>query len=126
MAGQRSRVILISREDAIWVHACETAFGELGLKSVEAYNCWSAETAHKLSGGQAIVIDGHILCGFVSAERPGPVLALSPKVPVVIFNAQELNEDQRVAAMAHNAAVIEGQDIAEISRCVERVLPQGE
>lgn len=123
MATPRARVVLTSRQDRAWINSCEKVLADSGFDSVEAYSCWSAEVARELHGGEVFVIDGHILCEFISPERPGPVLALSPKVPVVIFNAQALDEQHRSAAMSHNALILDGEDFAEIARAVVSALP---
>jgi hypothetical protein len=107
----------------VWIGSCERALGERGIDSVEAHNCWSAQLAREPHEGEAFVIDGNVLCGFVSADRPGPVLAFGPKLPVVIFNAQGLDEQHRSAAMAHNALMMDGDDVAEIAHRVDGVLP---
>ncbi len=122
MASPPARVVLVSRKDRPWIASCEKALGESGIDSVEAYNCWSADVARKLHGGEAVVIDGDVLCDFVSPERPGPVLVLAPKLPVVVFNARGLDEEHRAAAAAHSASFVEGEDCAEIARCVEGLL----
>jgi hypothetical protein len=123
MTRPRTAVVLVSRTDPSWSDSCKTAMSVRGIDIVAAHNCWSAEVAQELHRGDAIVIDGNLLCDFVSAERPGPVLASSPKLPVLIFNAQGLDEQNRSAAMAQKALMVEGDDIAEIVRCLEGVLP---
>lgn len=123
MARPCIRVVLVSVKDRFWMESCERALRERGVESVKAYNCWSAELAQQLHEGEAIVMDSQVLCEFVSPERPGPVLGGAPKLPVVIFNAQEMDEEQRSAAMAHNALMLDGDDIGEITCSVERLLP---
>ena len=123
MATPRRRIVLVSRNDRAWINACEQALTDKGIDSVEAYSCWSAEFMQEREDPAAFVVDGHVLCEFVSAERPGPVLQFAPKLPVVIFNAEVLDEPQRAAAMAHNALMMEGDDVAEIARGVDTALP---
>lgn len=125
MTRPRTRVVLVSRSDGDWIRSCERALREGGIDSVEAHNCWASEVARELHDGDAVVIDGYLLCDFVSVDRPGPVLGIEPKLPVVIFNAEGLDEQRRAAAMARNALMLEGDDIAEIARRVEGVLPRG-
>ncbi len=117
-----SRVVLVSRRDGKWISSCETALKNHGIDAVEAYNCWSAEVAHKLHGGRAIVIDGNLLCDFVSVERPGPILGLRRELPVVIFNAEDLDEQHRSAATAHRARMLDGDDVQQIARSVSAAL----
>ena len=57
MAEPRSRVVVVSRKDRLWIDACEKALRERGIESIEAYNCWSAEVAGKLHGAEALVVD---------------------------------------------------------------------
>lgn len=121
MGSAEARVVLVS-SNRDWLTSCETALREKGVDSIEAHNCWSADVARELHGGEAVVIDGHSLCDFVSVDRPGPVLVFSPEVPVVVFNAESLDEQHRAAATAHKASMVDGEDIVEIARCVEGVL----
>ncbi|MDJ0851039.1 MAG: hypothetical protein QNK04_21925 [Myxococcota bacterium] len=123
MARPHTSVILVSRNDRAWMRACEDALKELGIDAVETYNCWSADFAMDRIGGDAVVIDGRLLCDFVSADRPGPVLSLSPKLPVVVFNGEDLDEQHREAALAHNAVILAGDDGSEIALRVDAVLP---
>ena len=123
MAKLRNRVVLVSRRAGAWVASCEQALKDRGIDTVEAYSCWSAELARELHDGEAIVIDGEVLCDFVSPDRPGPVLGLSPKLAVVGFNARGLDEQHRSAAMTHNALMVDGDDIPEIAGHVDAVLP---
>jgi hypothetical protein len=125
MTSPPRRIVLVSRHGRAWLEACEKALKERGIQGVKTYSCWSADVARELHDGEAVVTDGRALCDFVSPERPGPVLSLSPKLPVVIFNAEELDEPHRSAAMAHNALMVDGDDIAEIARRVEGLLPPG-
>ncbi len=116
-------IVLVSRRDRAWIRSCENALLERGIDAVEAHNCWSAELALERKAGEAVVIEAAALCEFVSAERPGPLLGLSPKQPVVIFDAEELDEQHRSAATANNAVMLEGDDVTEIARCADAVLP---
>jgi hypothetical protein len=125
MTRRRRRVVLVLRQDGEWIAACESLLRRMGIDSVEVHNCWASEIARELHDGDAVVIDGHLLCEFVSADRPGPVLSIGPKVPVLIFNAEALDEQRRAAAMAHNALMLEGDDFSEIAHRVEAVLPLG-
>ncbi len=122
MASPPARVVLVSRKERPWIASCEKALTERGIDSVEAHNCWSADIARKLSGGEAVVIDGEVMCDFVSAERPGPVLVFGPELPVVIFNAQSLDEQQRSAALAHEASMVDGDDPEEVARHAQGAL----
>ena len=59
----------------------------------------------------------------MGAPRTRIVLGLAPKLPVVIFNAQRLDEQHHSAATAHNAVMVDGDDIEEIAHLVDVVLP---
>ena len=124
MPDSARNVVLVS-DDPQWVHACQAALHERGLEGVETYNCWSAEVAMKLHHGGAVVIDANIVCDTVSPERPGPVLFLSPRIPVVVFNAADLSEEHRAASVAHKAILLEGNDAADIARLLASRLPGG-
>ncbi len=123
MSRPGRHVVLVTRSEPAWLRSCEEALRTHGIDTVEAHNCWSAELALDRSDGEAVVIAADVLCDFVSVDRPGPLLGLSPKLPVVIFHAEGLDEQHRSAAAAHNALLVEGDDIAEITRCVDGVLP---
>ena len=123
MAASSTRVVLVSRGDRAWVGSFERAVGDRGIDTVEAHNCWSAAFVNELHDGEAVVMDANIVCGFVSADRPGPVLTLAKRLPVVIFNAEALDEQQRSAAIAHGAAMLDGDELEEIARCLENELP---
>ncbi len=123
MATTGRHVVLVSRRDRDWIGSCESELLARGIDTVEAHNCWSAELALDRKAGEAVVIEAAALCDFVSVERPGPLLHLSPKQPVVIFEAQELDEQHRSAALANNAVLLEGDDVTEIARCADAVLP---
>lgn len=123
MARSEARIVLATRSgDRSWFSRCENALRARGIEIINAYDCWSAELAQALHGGEAFVLDARVLCGSLSADRPGPVLVTSPKPPVVVFNAQELDEQHRRAAMKYNALMVDADDVAEIARCVDGVL----
>ncbi len=123
MSRPGRHVVLVTRSEPGWLRSCEEALRARGIDTVEAYSCWSAELALERMAGDAVVIAADVLCDFVSVDRPGPLLGLSPKLPVVVFHAEGLDEQHRSAATAHNALLVEGDDIAEITRCVDSVLP---
>ena len=121
MTAER-RIVLVARSEP-WLRACRKALGEKGIEAVEAYNCASAESAHAQHGGGAFVIDGELLCEFVSVDRPGPVLVLGPELPVVVFHADQLDAQHREAAQAHGAAMVGGDGVREIVQRVDGLLP---
>ncbi len=126
MTRCHARIVLAARSDGAWIRGCEEALGARGIETVNTYSCWSAEFSQAMHGGEAFVMDAHLLCGFVSADRPGPVLRSSPELPVVVFNADELDERRRRAAMAHDALLVDGDDPAQIACCLDGVLsPSG-
>ena len=116
-------VVLVSRNDGGRLGSLERTLLESGIGSVKAHNCWSAEVARELNEANAIVFDGTLLCDFVSADKPGPILGTGPELPIVIFNAQALDEPRRAAAAASTALTVNGDDVAEIALRVAGALP---
>ncbi len=116
-------MVLVSRADPSWTERCSRALRERGIASVAAHNCWSAEAAQQAHEAGGLVMDGHILCDFVDVDHPGPILSFASKNPVVVYNAQELDDEQRSASIAHNARLLEGEAIDEIASLMDRALP---
>ncbi len=125
MARSGARVLLVSQHDGVWREACERALRERGVDTVQAHNCWSAEVAQELHGAEALLVDGRIVCDFVSPVRPGPILAPDAKLPVLIFNAQAMEDPHRSAAFAREASLLDGDEVAVIAERLGRVLDGG-
>jgi hypothetical protein len=71
---------------------------------------------------ELVVIDGAAMCREVSAERPHALLYHSPRLPMLIVNAQKLDRQQRHAAEVHEAHLLEGCDVQEIVPVIQRML----
>lgn len=122
MERAQSFVLLIGRFGNDWVESCERELQELGTGTVQAHNCWSGEVAMRKTPAEVVIIDAAAMCSDVSAERPHALLYGSPRLPVLIVNAQDLDPQQRHAAEVHKAHLLEGCDVREIVSVVQRLL----